>query len=65
MNDFAGSLGLHSGLRHPCRQDSAYSAVWAEARKTALTEARCHSPLGRGPYDLQNAAVSLWLILRP
>jgi integrase len=42
-------------------QDSAYSAVWAEARKTALTEAQSRSPLGRRPYDLRHAAVSLWL----
>ena len=39
-------------------QDSAYSAVWAEARKKALTEAQCRSPLGRRPYDLRHAAVS-------
>ena len=42
-------------------QHSAYSAVWAEARKTALTEAQYRSPLGRRPYDLRHAAVSLWL----
>ena len=42
-------------------QDSAYSAVWADARKTALTEAQFRSPLGRRPYDLRHAAVSLWL----
>jgi integrase len=42
-------------------QDSAYSAVWAEARKKALTEAQCRSPLGRRPYDLRHAAVSRWL----
>ncbi len=42
-------------------QDSAYSAVWAEARTRALTDAQCRSPLGRRPYDLRHAAVSLWL----
>jgi len=42
-------------------QDSAYSAVWAEARKDALTGAQYRSPLGRRPYDLRHAAVSLWL----
>ena len=42
-------------------QDSAYGAVWAEDRKTALTEAQLRSPLGRRPYDLRHAAVSLWL----
>ncbi len=42
-------------------QDSAYSAVWAEARKQALTEVQRRSPLGRRPYDPRHAAVSLWL----
>ena len=42
-------------------QDSAYGAVWTEARKEALTAAQCRSPLGRRPYDLRHAAVSLWL----
>jgi integrase len=42
-------------------QDSAYSAVWAEARKKALTPAQCRSLPGRRPYDLRHAAVSLWL----
>jgi hypothetical protein len=41
-------------------QDSACNEVWAEARKKALTEAQCRSPLGR-PYDLRHAAVSQWL----
>ena len=42
-------------------QDSAYSAVWATARKQALTQAQYRAPLGRRPYDLRHAAVSLWL----
>jgi integrase len=42
-------------------QDSAYGAVWTEARKEALTPAQYRSPLGRRPYDLRHAAVSLWL----
>jgi integrase len=42
-------------------QDSAYGAMWAEARAKALTSAQCRSPLGRRPYDLRHAAVSLWL----
>ena len=33
----------------------------AEARKEALTPAQYRSPLGRRPYDLRHAAVSLWL----
>ena len=42
-------------------QDSGYNEVWTEARKTALTPAQQRSPLGRRPYDLRHAAVSLWL----
>jgi integrase len=42
-------------------QDSAYAAVWAQARTKALTPAQVRSPLGRRPYDLRHAAVSLWL----
>jgi integrase len=32
-----------------------------QARQAALTPAQCRSPLGRRPYDLRHAAVSLWL----
>lgn len=39
-------------------QDSAYSAVWAEARKTALTEAQFRSPLGRRPCPSVDPAAS-------
>jgi integrase len=42
-------------------QDSCYNEVWTEARKQALTPAQQRSPLGRRPYDLRHAAVSLWL----
>ena len=42
-------------------QDSGYNEVWTEARKQALTPAQQRSPLGRRPYDLRHAAVSLWL----
>ena len=35
--------------------------MWTEARKEALTPAQYRSPLGRRPYDLRHAAVSLWL----
>jgi len=42
-------------------QDSGYNEVWAEARRQALTPAQYRSPLGRRPYDLRHAAVSLWL----
>jgi integrase len=42
-------------------QDSGYNEVWTEARKQALTPVQYRSPLGRRPYDLRPAAVSLWL----
>ncbi|HEY0932963.1 MAG TPA: hypothetical protein VGD91_04385, partial [Trebonia sp.] len=42
-------------------QDSGYNEVWNEARREALTPAQYRSPLGRRPYDLRHAAVSLWL----
>jgi hypothetical protein len=41
--------------------DSSYNELWTEARKQALTPAQQRSPLGRRPYDLRHAAVSLWL----
>ncbi|GAA3143161.1 tyrosine-type recombinase/integrase [Planomonospora alba] len=40
---------------------TAYTEVWQEARKLALTPAQVASPLARRPYDLRHAAVSLWL----
>ncbi len=42
-------------------QDSGYNEVWTQARQNALTPAQYKSPLGRRPYDLRHAAVSLWL----
>jgi hypothetical protein len=42
-------------------QDSGYNEVWDEARREALIPAQYRSPLGRRPYDLRHAAVSLWL----
>jgi integrase len=42
-------------------QDSAYGEVWTEACEKALTPAQNRLPLGRRPYDLRQAAVSLWL----
>ncbi|GIH91669.1 tyrosine-type recombinase/integrase [Planobispora siamensis] len=40
---------------------SAYSGVWQEARRRALTAEQVASPLAARPYDLRHAAVSLWL----
>jgi integrase len=42
-------------------QDSGYNEVWDQARKMTPTPARYRSPLGRRPYDLRHAVVSLWL----
>ena len=41
--------------------DSGCNDVWDQGRREALTPARYRSPLGRRPYDLRHAAVSLWL----
>ena len=41
--------------------DSGYNEVWTQTRKQALTPTQQRSPLGRRPYDLRHAAVSLWL----
>ena len=43
------------------RQDSGYNEVWDQGRQAAPTSAQYRSPLGRRPYDLRHAAVSLWL----
>ena len=59
-----GGTSPDAGLSRPpgrILQDSAYITVWTEARKQALTPAQCRSPLGRRPYHLRHAAVSLWL----
>lgn len=40
---------------------STYSRVWDEARRLGLTPRQVDSPLAGRPYDLQHAAVSLWL----
>ncbi|WP_435824356.1 hypothetical protein [Microbispora amethystogenes] len=40
---------------------SAYSMVWQQARRLALTPEQVMSPLAGRPYDLRHAAVSLWL----
>ncbi|MEU4330397.1 tyrosine-type recombinase/integrase [Nonomuraea dietziae] len=40
---------------------SAYSYVWQEARRLALTSDQAASQLAARPYDLRHAALSLWL----
>jgi integrase len=42
-------------------QDSGYNEVWDQDGRAALTSAQYRSQLGRRPYDLRHAAVSLWL----
>jgi integrase len=38
-----------------------YARVWPEVRAGTLTPAQQRSPLGKVPYQLRHAAVSLWL----
>jgi hypothetical protein len=40
---------------------TAYTEVWQDARRLALTPEQVASPLAARPYDLRHAAVSLWL----
>lgn len=40
---------------------TAYTEVWQDARRLALTPEQANSPLAGRPYDLRHAAVSLWL----
>jgi integrase len=42
-------------------QDSGYNEFWDQARREAPIPVQYGSPLGRRPYDLRHAAVSLWL----
>lgn len=42
-------------------QESGYGAVWAKARAEVLSPADCATALGKRPYDLRHACVSLWL----
>jgi hypothetical protein len=58
---YAVELGRLSSNPSTASSGPPYSAVWAESRKTTLTEAQYRSPLGRRPYDLRHAAVSLSL----
>ncbi|GLY14168.1 site-specific integrase [Kineosporia sp. NBRC 101677] len=51
-------FGTATGGRY---SQTAYNAVWAEARGYALTPALVKSPLGRRPYDLRHGGVTLWL----
>ncbi|WP_406284758.1 tyrosine-type recombinase/integrase [Embleya sp. NBC_00896] len=51
---FVGPLG---GLL----DESSYLPAWRAARRTALTDEECASPLAARPYDLRHAAVSTWL----
>lgn len=41
--------------------EGSYGRIWTAARRQALSEAEQASPLGKRPYDLRHACVSLWL----
>jgi integrase len=49
------------GPRGGAVAESAYLAVWHNARRAVLTPTQARSPLARRPYDLRHAAVSTWL----
>ncbi|MBG0819339.1 tyrosine-type recombinase/integrase [Planomonospora sp. ID91781] len=57
----AGDGGLFRTSKGRPFSSSAYSAVWQESRRRALTAEQVASPLAARPYDLRHAAVSLWL----
>lgn len=42
-------------------QESGYGVVWAKARAEVLSAAEQATKLGKRPYDLRHACVSLWL----
>ncbi|WP_055585656.1 site-specific integrase [Peterkaempfera griseoplana] len=42
-------------------QESGYGAVWAKAHAQVLDPADQATALGKRPYDLRHACVSLWL----
>jgi integrase len=49
--------GPHGGMM----TNKAYTDVWEQARRLALTAAEVASPLAARPYDLRHTAVSTWL----
>jgi integrase len=38
-----------------------YRRAWDRARRSALSDEECRSPLARRPYDLRHACLSTWL----
>jgi integrase len=56
-----GRLFVRQGYGGGPVSKESYSRAWRQARKDALTPAQQRSPLGRVPYQLRHAAVSLWL----
>jgi integrase len=56
-----GRLFRARGYRQGSLSKETYARVWREARAMALTPAQQRSPLGKVPYQLRHAAVSLWL----
>ena len=56
-----GRLFVRQGYGAGPVSKETYSRVWRQARKDALTPAQQRSLLGKVPYQLRHAAVSLWL----
>lgn len=56
-----GRLFVTQGYGNGPVSKETYSRVWRQARKDALTAGQQLSPLGKVPYQLRHAAVSLWL----
>ncbi|MBA0124657.1 tyrosine-type recombinase/integrase [Haloechinothrix sp. YIM 98757] len=53
---------LFRGARNGGRvSGTTYGRVWRDARKAVFTDEVVASPLGKRPYDLRHAAVSMWL----
>ena len=57
----AGLLFVAQGYGRGSVSKETYARVWRAAQKAALTSAQQRTPLGRVPYQLRHAAVSLWL----
>jgi integrase len=56
-----GRLFVAQGYGRGSVSKETYARVWRAARKAALTPAQQRTPLGKVPYQLRHAAVSLWL----
>ncbi|MEV6212885.1 site-specific integrase [Kitasatospora sp. NPDC051914] len=59
--DVAPDGRLFRTSRNGMVQESGYGVVWKRARAEVLSPADCATPLGRRPYDLRHAGISLGL----